>query len=255
VASAAGQSLGWSAPHSAPLVLVVPLVTVLLGARLRVVAVTVAVEASGAFGAVVAVGLTVGDAPFLALVLALCGVLAAGTAVRPERRPAAGYLAVALFVVAGWVRLAASQVTDPEAYTLPVSVAAFAVGFLRRRRDPAASSWTSYGPALSMTLVPSLVVAWGDPHWLRPLLLGAAALAVTLAGAHYRLRAPLLLGGTVLALDALHELAPHVVQVFDSLPRWAPPALAGLLLLAIGATYEQRLRDARRVRESIGRMR
>jgi hypothetical protein len=78
---------------------------------------------------------------------------------------------------------------------------------------------------------------------------------VTLAGAHYRLRAPLLLGGTVLALDALHELAPHVVQVFDSLPRWAPPALAGLLLLAIGATYEQRLRDARRVRESIGRMR
>ena len=80
-------------------------------------------------------------------------------------------------------------------------------------------------------------------------------LVVTLAGAHYRLRAPLLLGGSVLALDALHELAPQVIQVFDALPRWAPPALIGLLLLAIGATYEQRLRDARRVRETLSRMR
>ena len=78
---------------------------------------------------------------------------------------------------------------------------------------------------------------------------------VTLVGARLRLQAPLVLGGTVLALVGLHELAPHVVQVFDALPRWAPPALAGLLLLAVGATYEQRLRDARRVRESLGRMR
>lgn len=253
--SAAGASLGWSAPHTAPLVLVVPAVTVLLGARLRVAAVALTLELTGAFGAVVAVGLAVTDAPFLALVLALCGVLAAGTAVRPDRRPVAGYLAAVLFVMAAWVRLAASEVSDPEAYTLPVSVIAFAVGYLRRRTDRAASSWVAYGPALSMTMVPSLVVAWVDPHWLRPLLLGVAALVVTLAGARFRLQAPLVLGGSVLALVGLHELAPHVVQVLDALPRWAPPALAGLLLLALGATYEQRLRDARRVRESLGRMR
>ncbi|MFJ4842735.1 SCO7613 C-terminal domain-containing membrane protein [Streptomyces sp. NPDC088746] len=255
VATAAGASLGWTAPQSAPVVLVVPAVTVLLGARLRVAAVAVPLEAAGAFGALVAVGLAVTDAPFLALVLALCGVLAAGSAVRPERRPAAGYLAAALFVAAMWVRLGASGVTAPEAYTLPVSVAAFAVGWLRGRTDPAVSSWVAYGPALSMTMVPSLVVAWTDSGWPRPLLLGAAALVVTLAGARLRLQAPLVLGGSVLALVGLHELAPHVVQVLDALPRWAPPALAGLLLLAVGATYEQRLRDARRVRESLGRMR
>ncbi|MFD9498389.1 SCO7613 C-terminal domain-containing membrane protein [Streptomyces sp. NPDC060035] len=253
--SAAGASWGWSAPHTAPLVLVVPAVTVLLGARLRVAAVALTLELTGAFGALVAVGLAVTDAPFLALVLALCGVLAAGSAVRPERRPVAAYLAVVLFLMAAWVRLAASEVTDPEAYTVPVSVAAFAVGYLRRRTDPDASSWVAYGPALSMTMVPSLVVAWVDPHWLRPLLLGVAALVVTLVGARLRLQAPLVLGGSVLAMVGLHELAPHVVQVFDALPRWAPPALAGLLLLALGATYEQRLRDARRVRESLGRMR
>ncbi|MFE4451065.1 SCO7613 C-terminal domain-containing membrane protein [Streptomyces sp. NPDC056796] len=255
LACAVGASLGWSAPHTAPLLLVVTAATVLFGARSRVPGVAEPVELAGAFAAVAAVALAVTDAPFLALVLGLCGVLAAATALRPERRRVAGYPASALFVAAAWVRLAASGVTDPEAYTLPVSVAAFAVGHLRRRRDPAASSWVAYGPALSLTMVPSLVVAWSDPHWLRPLLLGAAALVVTLAGARLRLRAPLVLGGSVLALDGLHELAPHVVQVFDALPRWAPPALAGLLLLAVGATYEQRLRDARRVRESFGRMR
>jgi hypothetical protein len=59
----------------------------------------------------------------------------------------------------------------------------------------------------------------------------------------------------VLALDALHELAPYLVQMAGALPRWVPPALAGLVLLALGATYEQRIRDARRVRDVLGRMR
>ncbi|MEU0219177.1 hypothetical protein ABZ281_30605, partial [Streptomyces sp. NPDC006265] len=96
--------------------------------------------------------------------------------------------------------------------------------------------------------------AWADPHWTRPLLLGVAALLVTLLGARHHLRAPLVLGGAVLALVTLHELAPYVVQVTGALPRWAPPALAGLLLLALGATYEQRIRDVRRMREVLGRM-
>lgn len=187
--------------------------------------------------------------------LALCAVVAAGTALRPDRRPAAGYLAAALFVLATWVRLYASDVTTPEAYTLPVTVPALVVGVLRRRGDPEASSWTAYGPGLAATLLPSLAAAWGDTHWLRPLALGTAALAVTLVGARLRLQALLVLGGAVLALDTLHELAPYIVQVVGALPRWLPPALAGLLLLALGATYERRLNDARRLRESLGRMR
>jgi hypothetical protein len=81
------------------------------------------------------------------------------------------------------------------------------------------------------------------------------ALALTLAGARLRLQALLLLGGAVLALDALHELVPYVVQVVGALPRWLPPALAGVLLLVVGATYEQRLREARRLKDALGRMR
>ncbi|MEU7343464.1 hypothetical protein ABZ778_05985 [Streptomyces bacillaris] len=248
-------SLGLAPHEAAPLLLVVPAVTVLLGARLRNHPVALPVELAGGLGALVAIGLAVPMAPFLALVLALCGVLAAGAAVRPERRPVAGYLAAVLFVTATWVRLAASEVSAPEAYTLPVTVPALVVGLLRRRKDPEASSWTAYGPGLAATLLPSLAVAWGDPDWQRPLLLGVAALVITLLGAKYRLQAPLMLGGAVLALVTLHELAPYVVQVAGALPRWLPPALAGLLLLAVGATYEQRLRDARKLKDMLGRMR
>ncbi|MFJ6810245.1 SCO7613 C-terminal domain-containing membrane protein [Streptomyces anulatus] len=251
----AGRSLDLDPHEAAPLVLLVPALTVLLGARLRRNPAALPVELTGALGALVAVGLAVSDAPFLALVLALCGVLAAGAAVRPERRPTAGCLAAALFVLATWVRLAASEVSFPEAYTLPVTVPALVVGVARRRGAPEASSWTAYGPGLAATLLPSLAVAWTDTDWLRPLLLGVAALVITLLGARCRLQALLVLGGVVLALDGLHELAPYVAQVAGALPRWLPPALAGLLLLVVGATYEQRLRDARRLKDALGRMR
>ncbi|MFD5753362.1 SCO7613 C-terminal domain-containing membrane protein [Streptomyces sp. NPDC127033] len=252
---AATAVAGLSAGATAVALLAVPAAVALLGARLRERPVAVPVECAGAAAGLLAIAPALGHPPVLALVLALCGVIAAGTAVRAERRRVAGYAATVLFVVAAWVRLGASGVSMPEAYTLPVTVAALAVGVVRRRRDPEASSWTAYGPGLGATLAPSLLAAWGDPHWARPLLLGLAALALTLAGARLRLQALLVLGGAALALVALHELAPYVVQVVGALPRWLPPALAGLLLLGVGATYEQRLRDARRVRRGLGRMR
>ncbi|MFM9595852.1 SCO7613 C-terminal domain-containing membrane protein [Streptomyces scabiei] len=250
---AIGASAGWAPEHTALLVLTVPAVAALLAARLGDSPVTIPVEAAGAAAGLLAIGLSATHPPLLALTLALCGVIVMGTAVRPDRRRL-GYAATALFVLASWVRLAAWDVGSPEAYTLPVTVPALLVGHLRRRRDLTASSWTTYGPGLAVTLVPSLVAAWSDAHWLRPLLLGAAALAVTLLGARHRLQAPLLLGGGALTLVTLHELAPYIAQVVDALPRWAPPALAGLLLLAAGATYEQRLRDARRIRDMLGKL-
>ncbi|MEV7280099.1 hypothetical protein [Streptomyces sp. NPDC093111] len=252
----AGAVAADAGPAAAGLaLLVVPAGTAGAGAWLRRRPVAVAVEGAGAAVALCALGLTVGRPALLALALGLAGVLAAATAVRPERRPVASWVAAALFLSGAWVRLAVWGVTTPEAYTLPVTVPALAVGVLRRRRDPETSSWTAYGPGLAVTLLPSLLAAWTDPEWVRPLLLGLGALVVTLLGARFRLQALLVLGGTVLALDGLHELAPYVVQVVGALPRWLPPALAGLLLLAVGATYEQRLRDARRLRERLGRMR
>ncbi|MFI6422303.1 SCO7613 C-terminal domain-containing membrane protein [Streptomyces sp. NPDC050842] len=251
VAAAAGFEDHWTALA----LLLVPAATAALAARTRTGPVTLAVEITGASVGLLALGVAASRPAFLALALAVGGVIAAATAVRPERRRFASWAAAALFLLATWVRLAVSDVTTPEAYTLPVTVPALIVGFLRRRRDPEASSWTAYGRGLAATLLPSLVAAWVDPDWVRPLLLGVAALVVTLLGARFRLQALLVLGGGVLALDGLHELAPYVVQAVGALPRWLPPALAGLLLLAVGATYEQRLRDARRLRERLARMR
>ncbi|MGP3684855.1 SCO7613 C-terminal domain-containing membrane protein [Streptomyces sp. IBSNAI002] len=241
----------WALP-----VLAVPAAVAALGPRLGAVRVPAEI-AAGAAGAL-AVALSAGRAGTLALTLALAGVICSGAAVRADRR-ALGWAAGALFAAATWVRLAEAGVTAPEAYTLPVTAPALVLGFLRRRGDLAASSWTAYGPGLAATLLPSLLTVLAGPQagtasWLRPLLLGLAALAVTLAGAQRRLQAPLLLGGAALAAVALHELAPYVVQLAGALPRWVAPALAGLLLLAVGATYEKRLRDARRLRDAIGRL-
>ncbi|MFI6549854.1 SCO7613 C-terminal domain-containing membrane protein [Streptomyces prunicolor] len=253
LACTVGAALDWQPQHIALLVLAVPVTAALLAARLTDPVKTLVVEISGAVAGMLAIGLAGAELPILALVLALCGVIAAGTALRPERRTV-GYAAAVLFVLATWVRLSAWDVGSPEAYTLAVTVPALLVGALRRRRDPSASSWTAYGPGLAATLAPSLLAAWADAHWTRPLLLGTAALLVTLIGARQRLQAPLVLGGATLVLDTLHELAPYLAQVVGALPRWAPPALAGVLLLALGATYEQRIRDARRVREVLGKM-
>ncbi|MEV7137619.1 SCO7613 C-terminal domain-containing membrane protein [Streptomyces tauricus] len=254
LACATGASLDWRPQHIALLVLVVPAVAAVLAPRLGDRATTVSTEITGAVAGLLAIGLATTDLPVLALVLALCGVIAAGTAVREDRRRV-GHAAAALFVLAAWIRLAAWEVGAPEAYTLPVTVPVLLLGYVRRSRDAEASSWTAYGPGLSVTLLPSLLAVWGDANWLRPLLLGAAALAVTLVGVRHRLRAPLILGGATLLLTALHELAPYIAQAMGAVPRWAPPALAGLLLLTLGATYEQRLRDARRLRDTLSKLR
>ncbi|MGW7404380.1 SCO7613 C-terminal domain-containing membrane protein [Streptomyces sp. NPDC054833] len=253
LAVATGAAADWQPSHTALLVLAVPVAAALLAARLGDSPATVPVEAAGAAAGLLAAGLALADPPMLALVLGLCAVITAGVAIRPDRRPA-GYASAALFALAAWVRLASWGVSAPEAYTLPVTVPALFLGVLRRRHDPRTSSWTAYGPGLGATLLPSLAAAWGAPHWTRPLLLGTAALLLTLLGARHRLQAPLVLGGGVLTLVALHELAPYLVQMAGALPRWVPPALAGLLLLALGATYEQRIRDVRRVREVLGKM-
>ncbi|WP_404828843.1 SCO7613 C-terminal domain-containing membrane protein [Streptomyces dioscori] len=254
LACATGASLGWQPQHVALLVLVVPAAAAVLAPRLGDRVTTLSAEITGAVAGLLAIGLATAEPPFLSLVLALCGVIAAGTALREDRRQV-GHAATALFVLAAWVRLAAWEVGAPEAYTLPVTVPALLLGYARRSRDAEASSWTAYGPGLSVTLLPSLLAVWGDADWLRPLLLGSAALAVTLLGVRHRLRAPLVLGGGTLVLVALHELAPYLAQAMGAVPRWAPPALAGVLLLTLGATYEHRLRDARRVRDILGRMR
>ncbi|MEU6967032.1 hypothetical protein AB0A71_04660 [Kitasatospora aureofaciens] len=258
-AAAVAVTAGLERPDHLLAVLAVALATAPVAARLAArtdSAVPAAVEFTG-YGVAALVLLLSADVPGrLSFELAVTGAAALGVGLRADRRRSAPAVGVALLIAASWLWLALADVHAPEAYSLSLAVTALVFGHLRRRRfaEESLGSWPVYGPGLAVGLLPSLWALFLDGYWLRPLLLGVAALVVTVLGVRVRLQCPLVLGGGVLVLVAGHELAPTAVQVLGLLPRWVPLAAAGLLLLALGATYEQRLRDARRLHGALRRL-
>jgi len=202
-------------------------------------------RAVAGIAAVVGLLATATDADRLWPALLAVGVGTAVLGVRGDHRW--GWLAGLLLAASSWVRLALSDVDAPEAYTVLPALALLAVGARRRRLDPAYRSWNAYAPGLGLALVPSLLRAVTDAQELRPFLLGVAALAVLGLGVARRLQAPLVIGAGVLAVDAVVQLAPYLAAAYDAVPRWVAIGLAGLVLLGAGATFEQRVRDVRRV--------
>jgi hypothetical protein len=144
-----------------------------------------------------------------------------------------------------WVRLADAHVHLVEPYTLPSAALLLIMGYRLGLRDQEARSWPRYGPGLALGLLPSLIQSLASAGLIRPTLLGAAALTVVLIGARYRLQAPLALGGAVLGIDAVAQSVPCLADAYDAIPRWILIALAGALLLGVGATYECRIRGLR----------
>lgn len=203
-----------------------------------------AVEVVAVLLGCVSLGLTAGDAGWLSWALAVLAVIALADALHADRRlvAAAGAL---LLSASSWVRLADAGVGAPEPYVLPLGLVALVLGHLRLRRNSALPSFGAYGPGLSALLLPSLLASLDDGSLTRPLLLGGAALVVLLVGAKARLQAPLVLGAGVLVVDALQLLGPYAA----ALPRWTTLGAAGLLLVTVGATFEQRRRDVARLRE------
>jgi hypothetical protein len=154
-------------------------------------------------------------------------------------------------LLAWWLLLFARGVNLVEAYTLPLALVALLAGWAALRTRPELRSWVAYGPALAAGFGPSLaqiISVTGDP-WRR-LALGAAALGVVVLGSVTRRQAPVVIGGLVLIIVALHEL----VLLWQLLPGWIPLAVGGAVLVALAITYERRLRDLGRLRTALGRM-
>lgn len=206
--------------------------------------------------ALVAAALAVEAARHLATVCVLWGVAVALRLLRrgepAGRRWAFAGIAAGSELLGAWVLLAAGGVTVLEAYTAPAAALALGAGLLALRTRPGLTSWPALGPGLVAALLPSLVavLAGPDPQPWRRLLLGAAALGAVLAGATRRWQAPVLLGGGVLTLLALHELA----RGWDLLPRWIYLGAGGLALVGLAATYERRRRDLARLRATVARL-
>jgi hypothetical protein len=265
VATGAGVTLAVAAARAADLPLRVAAFAVLgvaavalaggaaLGRRRPVE--SVAIEAAGHAGAVVALLLTSGEIRYTAAVATFWGVAVGIRALRPgesaRRRSILASVAAGCELLAVWLLLTAEQVALLEAYTLPAAASALVAGALAVRAWPALSSWVSYGTGLTAALLPSLasVLVAGDQPWRR-LLLGVGALAVVLVGSRWRKQAPVLLGGGTLAVLALHE----VVGAWDRLPRWIFLAAGGFALIGLAISYERRRRDLARWRATVGRM-
>jgi hypothetical protein len=207
------------------------------------------VEAAAHATALVALSLSREQARPTAGVLAIWGVAVGLTALRKRLVPRVA-VAAGLEGLAWIALLHAEQVDTLEAYTLPIASLAVAVGVLAARRREELSSWTAYGPALTAALLPSLAAVLIEPTIPRRLLLGAGALLVVVAGAIWRKQAPVILGGFALLIVAVHEL----VLVWQLVPAWVPLGVGGLLLVGLAITYERRLRDLARLRDTVSRM-
>ena len=183
------------------------------------------------------------QATWAAVYLTLTGATASAMALlRPDRR-LVGWLGGFLLAAASWVRLADLGVDAPEAYTLPAAVALLVVGLVHLRRHPRAGTMAALTPGLLLALVPSLLWVLADPVALRAVLLGLACLAMILGGARLRWSAPVVYG----ALVGAALVGRYAVPVAQGIPQWVLIGAAGVLLVVAGITWEQRVRDARRV--------
>jgi hypothetical protein len=141
-------------------------------------------------------------------------------------------------------------VTLAEAYTLPPAALALVVGETVRRRRADLDPSLLLTPGLVLGLLPTLLISLAEPDATRAALLTVGAAAVVVAGAAARLRAPLVLGGLVLAAVALRQLAPLAAVT----PRWVLLGGLGLILLTLGVRYERARADLGRLRRSFARL-
>ncbi len=187
----------------------------------------------------------------LPLHLVLLGAVLSASALVHEARRGLVWAAVPVFGLASWVWFGSRDVTAPEPYTLPIAVALTVLGLVHLRRNPDAGTELSLLPGLLLGTVPSLLWVLGDPLSLRALVLGAACLVLTIAGAALRWSAPLLVGATVGAVVVLRELGPYAGDV----PQWVWIGLAGALLTTVGITWERRLLEVRKAVGLLGALR
>lgn len=209
-------------------------------------------EWSGYGAAVLALALAHTSPRHVAGLLAAWGAVLGVVATRPARtlmqRRVLFWAAVGCEITAWWMLMALSDVSLPEAYTLPFAALALLIGMVELRHRPELTSWVAYGPALIAAFAPTLVIVLttgtGD---LRQVLLLLGAVATLLLGSMRQQQAPVVVGAIVTALTALHVLM--------LVGPWLALIPVGILLLTLGATNERRRRTQERVRGALRGMR
>ncbi|CAG7843887.1 hypothetical protein USB125703_00102 [Pseudoclavibacter triregionum] len=147
----------------------------------------------------------------------------------------------------GWLRT--------EALSWPLAAGFLAGGAAALATRPGTRSWPELGPGLALLLFPSILAGLADADGVRLAVVGALCVATLLVGALMKLQAPLALGAIATALHAILTFWPLIADVYQAVPWWIWLAIAGAILVVIAATYEARLRDAKRVVRSFSELR
>lgn len=188
-----------------------------------------------------AVTATLADPQALSVALA-AGVVGFGLhAVRPRRRLAVVPAALEALVFT-WLQLDRADVQLVEAYTLPLALLLLLVGVVAERTRPsteAPASWVTFGPALVVAVAPTVWLSLTQAGSGRPLAGLVAGAVVLVGGVVWGKRALVDVGTATVVVLGLRQIAP----VVGSMPNWATIGATGVLLLAVGATFEQRRRD------------
>ena len=201
-----------------------------------------ALELAGAAGLAVGVGVSSDSSTWLAGTLTATVPMLALGVLRADRRGVDGVAAMLAALAATWAWLAAAAVHLLEAYTLPAAAVALAAGAIAWKASRA-SSWWMLGPAIVVALGPTLMSALVNDDAARAVAVAIGGLVIVFAGAARRLQAPIVLGSAALLVLAVDTLGPTAA----GLPRWLVLALAGTLLLYVGATFERRRENVRRL--------
>uniref|UniRef100_UPI003F6F7AB0 SCO7613 C-terminal domain-containing membrane protein n=1 Tax=Microcella sp. TaxID=1913979 RepID=UPI003F6F7AB0 len=146
---------------------------------------------------------------------------------------------------------------DPvELVSIPLALALLAIGTMHFDAAPAARSWPWLGPGVAVLLVPSLLAidGAGEPLW-RAVALGIAAASVFVAALWRRLQAPFVIGGVVLLVHLLVQSWPLLDLVGRSVEWWLWLGLAGVLIIAIAARFERRMKNVRDAATRISQLR
>ncbi|SKB02901.1 SCO7613 C-terminal domain-containing membrane protein [Aeromicrobium choanae] len=181
------------------------------------------------------------DLALVSLLLTIGAVASAVVGLLDDDRIHLRWVAAGLTGAAWVARLAASDVETVEAYTAPFAVAVLAAGWWHLRSDPTSRTWSALAPGLLLTFLPSLPQALEDPTSLRALLLGLVAAASLATGLVLRWGAPVIAGAAVLLVLVLANVGPTAL----GLQRWILIAIAGLILLVVGTTWEKRVAEGR----------
>jgi hypothetical protein len=206
-----------------------------------------------------ALALTIGSPRYTALVCTALGAILGLAASRPGRaerhRQTLIFAAAASEVLGVWLLMRTGNISVPEAYSLPFAVFALLVGILELRRRPDLGSWLAYGPALVAGFLPSVVLLlMTDTAPARRVLVIVAGVLTVALGSVRRQKAPVVVGSVVTAVATLHEL----LLLGAMLPWWVLLTLfgaTGVLLVALGATYEKRRQRISRLRGALNRLR